>query len=94
MYSDNILRNKAETVTSTVSVIASKANRTTCVIQNNGSESIYIGFDDQLTLTNGFCIKAGDIWEIPSPHTLEVYARSASGSVPCVVVENGHPFQS
>ncbi|MBT3041986.1 MAG: hypothetical protein KME67_03920 [Candidatus Thiodiazotropha sp. (ex Codakia orbicularis)] len=66
-------------VGSTATLIQSaNANRSSCLVQNLGAASIYIGSDNSVTVSNGIEIPAGGNMEIK--HTADIYGVCASGS--------------
>lgn len=81
--------NKTFTVGAAASVMALGENRsrTYLVIQNKGSEAVYVQLGQAATTDNGLMIEAGKAWEPPEVPGDSINLISASGDQAVVIVE-------
>jgi len=82
-------KTSAATITDTASEVASSPllGRKRIMIQNLGNKSIFIGFDNTVSILNGLRISAGGFLEMPFGEDLDIYSISESGSQDIRVVE-------
>jgi len=65
--------------TSAVEVVAANDDRLSVLVQNTGSETIYVGFDATVTAANGVQVAAGGTYA-DGTYSGAVYAITSSGT--------------
>ena len=86
---DNVpdgLRGQSVTVTPAAAPVLSQSNdRVEAILQNNGANPIFIGFDVSVTTANGWPIPAGGVLVLNTSH--EISAIVAAGTEDLRVLE-------
>lgn len=62
-------------------LLAANISRATAVIQNNGTEAIYIGWDSSVTVANGLKLAAGAIMEVTNQATIYGISTTTTNNV-------------
>lgn len=72
----------AESVTTSAAQIAASplAGRTRIIVQHNGNQNIYIGFDASVTTTNGLKVAPGAVLDLAFGEDLDLFAIAQSGT--------------
>lgn len=77
------MKASAETVTTTAAQVLTTplANRTSVIIQNEGTQSVYVGHDNTVTSSNGIKISKASSATLEVGDGVDIYMLSASGSM-------------
>ena len=87
----NLTTTEATATTTSGSVLSAQPKRNYLLIQNKGTVNVYIGIGAATTGTEGIVIPAGGNYEPFKVSGKAIFAQSASGSQPLVILEGLTP---
>jgi len=89
MAKQETLQNTAETVTTTAAEIVATplSGRCSLIIQNNGTDTVYLGQDNTVTAANGLCIPKKSSLQYDLGENADLWMIAASGSQDVRVME-------
>lgn len=90
LSSNVAIKNTAETVTTTAAQVVSTslANRKEITIQNEGTQSVYIGVDNTVTAANGIKISKNSSATYAWGPNIQIWMIAASGSQDVRILES------
>jgi len=74
-------------VSTSALVLAANSSRRYLLIQNNGSQTVYVKFGSTISGTEGIALAAGGSYEAIIPSSAAVYMKAASGTQSLTVYE-------